>query len=119
MSGGAPIVWPPSLPARPRREGYSESLKPDVVESPFEVGEPKRRPRTTGVRRSVDASIVLDTAQKAVLLGFFERELAQGCRWFVWPDYADGVAATLRIDSITVQPLGRLHLAQLTMTWKV
>lgn len=74
-------AWPATLPA-PLLAGYG--VKPDsaVARTDMEAGPARVRRRFTAVPKRVPLACVLDEAQAAAFVTFWESDLADGANWF-------------------------------------
>lgn len=78
-------AWPPDLPQRFQRDGYSEAAADGRIRQKMEAGPPKVRRRTSAAVRPVSASVVVDDDGLARFNRFWEEEVAQGSLPFWLP----------------------------------
>lgn len=86
-------VYPVTLPKIAFVDNFQESPEDAVVEFPVEAGQPKRRRRVSGTMRIIDANLVLTTAQRAIILEFYEDDCGNGSLYFDMVHPIDGGSA--------------------------
>jgi hypothetical protein len=86
-------TWPGTLPKIAFVDNFTEAPEDANVEFPVEVGPPKRRRRISSPQRLVEANIVITTAQRAILLSFYESDCNGGTTYFDMSHPIDGGAA--------------------------
>ena len=85
----ATVVWPASLPQAPFI-GYVLRQSANVIKSDMASGPPKKRRRSTLVRKFLRSGIELTGAQMAVF-DTFMINIKDGAEKFAWVDPRDGV----------------------------
>jgi len=83
-----PNTWPGGLP-QDAFVGYAGVDEPNWVESDNASGPPKRRRRTTRVRRSMTVPVEFTGLQLSVFQTFFRDTLLDGTLEFDWTDPFD------------------------------
>lgn len=91
------ILWPEDLPQSPLLDGLQETLPDNLLRTKMEQGPPKLRRRSTDAPAKITAQFLLDTAQCAVLEGFYAGTLAGGAKRFGFTHPRRGTAVFCRI----------------------
>lgn len=93
--------WPATLPDNFMAQGYTESPGQNVLETPMEVGPPKRRRRSTAARRPITGKMHMTDAQVEILDAFYEDDCGSGALPFTWTHPRTGAAATFYFKAQT------------------
>lgn len=86
-------TWPATLPAPQANSSASYGKPNNVIESPMEMGNTKRRRRFTAPEIPFTCTLKLSQAQLATLETFYYTTLAQVLP-FDWVDHRSGATAT-------------------------
>lgn len=98
----ANIVWPPSLPQRVLRNGFSEKRKPNIISTDLEVGPEQTRPRGTFQGVTFSCSLRLTLEQKIVFDNFYQYTTISGTQKFEFPDfYIDNTVIEVKFNAKT------------------
>lgn len=97
----ASATWPASLPQNILQRGFREKEQPQHARSQMDVGPAKMRRRYTAPIKIVNATILVDSTQKAALETFYSTTLGGGVLDFTWKDFITGSSQDYRFtDSI-------------------
>lgn len=77
-------AWPVTLPTHPLRDGFSRQPQPNIVSFSTEVGEGKRRRRSTARLQQWSLTFMMTADQVAAFEAFFEDDLFDGVEPFEW-----------------------------------
>jgi hypothetical protein len=96
--------WPDTLPQHPLRDGFSRAPQPNIISFGTEVGEGKRRRRSTARLQSWTLSFMMTAAEVAIFELFYQDDLGDGVLPFDWVYPMTG--ATWRFWFDVQQPYG-------------
>lgn len=88
-------VWPLTLPQCPQRQGYTRSLPNMAIRTDMDTGPAKVRYRGGNSPQTVEATYVLNDAQRDMMEDFIMTTTMQGAICFDWPDPENGGAYVL------------------------
>jgi hypothetical protein len=92
-------TWPGSLPQTPLLQGFSQQLEDNLLRTEMDAGKDKVRRRFTAGIMPVKISMVLATAQKDILITFFDTTVTGGADEFDWDDHLNGGVVQYRFLS--------------------
>lgn len=96
-------TWPSTLPAKPLANGYNEGFQDTVIRSKVEAGASKARQRYTRLRRLIDVSFQLSTAQKSAFETFLGT-IGGGALPYNWPHPLTGTAQVVQMTGPVTGP---------------
>jgi len=77
--------WPDTLPQVWLQEGYQETLPNVMVRTEMDAGPAKSRRRFTCQVTPIKSQMIVTEAQKVIIEGFYNDNLAGGCLSFTFP----------------------------------
>ena len=96
----ASAIWPAGLPQKFLAQGFTETLKPNVISSDMEIGAPQTRPRSTWQGVTYAGSIRVNYSQKIIFDNFYQFTTLSGTQVFECPDpYVDGAVIEVKFDA--------------------
>lgn len=117
-------MWPSSLPQAPQKDGYRRSLPNNLIRSSMDTGSDKVRLRGRSRPIAVQATYILDEAQRDALETFVHDAIAEGAICFDWPWTERGTFVRARIKAsndslIDFQPFGNSLYWQATVNLEI
>ena len=98
--------FPPALPP-PLTQGFTQLEKTSVLRSPMGYGPAKTRRQTTAVTHDVWATLWLTTAEKDILVDFYETTLRNGALEFNYTNFLKDIPAVYKFKQpISWRPSG-------------
>jgi hypothetical protein len=91
------INWPSTLPGHPIGS-WSYKPQTSIIKSNMEVGEPKRRLRTTALYKKFSGTLEMSAAQVETFITFVETTLNNGVLTFNWPDFINDETVEVCLD---------------------
>ena len=103
--------WPASLQQEPNIDGYSRTLKPNVIRSAMGYGPDKIRRRTTMDLYVVTIQVWLDYPQLATFDQFYKDNMSLPWDWLDFGVQPNVPAVYTFLASPTVAPIGPLNFS--------
>ena len=112
-------IWPLTLPQRPLRSGFKESVPNNLLTSPMDTGPAKVRRRSNAKPVPLSITYVLKDTQLLILDDFVENVLAGGAICFDWPHPRTGEYVRARLSPQSEDVLYDKQLYQDTLRWQI